>query len=221
MAESPTHGRSPLAGFADGLAAAGDAPERIRLAEVPFLTQITLRVAPVSSAARAMADVIGAPLPTAPNTTCICGDVEVLWMGPDEWLVIASAGADRLLEALEQAVGADHATVVDVSDQRTAIDVAGADARDLLLKGCALDLDPRSFGVGCCAQTLLARTSVVLVPRSDEPAYRVFVRASFAEYLAEWLLDAAAEYRGVAPLNLTRPGTPTVVAASAAWAADA
>jgi hypothetical protein len=45
----------------------------------------------------------------------------------------------------------------------------------------------------------------VLVPRSEEPAYRVFVRASFAEYLAEWLLDAAAEYRGVAPLDLTAP----------------
>jgi sarcosine oxidase, subunit gamma len=212
MADITPRRRSPLAGFADRLAAANDAPARIRLAEAPFLTQITLRVAPESVAARAVAGVLGAPLPVTPNTTSASGDVEVLWMGPDEWLVTAPAGFDRLVEALERAIGEEHATVVDVSAQRTAIDVAGADARDLLLKGCALDLDPRAFGVGRCAQTLLARAQVVLVPRSDEPAYRVFVRASFAEYLAEWVLDAAAEYRGVAPLDLTAP----VVAASAA-----
>jgi sarcosine oxidase, subunit gamma len=199
--------RSPLAGLADRLAEAGDAPARIRLAEVPFLTQVTVRVAPGSVAAAAIAGVLGAPLPIAPNTTAVAGDVEVVWMGPDEWLVTSpAAGAgDDLAGALERAIGDEHATVVDVSGQRTAIDVAGADARELLLKGCALDLHPRAFGVGRCAQTLLARAQVVLVPRSDEPAYRVFVRASFAEYLAEWLLDAAAEYRGVAPLDLTAP----------------
>jgi sarcosine oxidase, subunit gamma len=177
--------------------------ERIRLDDVPFLTQITLRVAPESPAAAAAAAVLGAPLPTTPNTFAVAGEIEVLWMGPDEWLVVAAGGADGLLEALEQAIGAEHATVVDVSNQRIAIDIAGPDARDLLLKGCALDLHPRAFGAGRCAQTLLARAQVVLVQRSDEPAYRVFVRASFAEYLAEWLLDAAAEYRGAAPLDLT------------------
>jgi sarcosine oxidase, subunit gamma len=205
MAETLTHRRSPLAGLADRLAEANDAPARIRLAEVPFLTQLTLRVAPGSVAAAALAGVLGAPLPIAPNTTAVFGAIEVLWMGPDEWLVTAPAGSEDLVAALERAVGTEHATVVDVSDQRTAIDVAGADARDLLLKGCALDLHPRAFGVGRCAQTLLARAQVVLVPRTEEPAYRVFVRASFAEYVAEWLLDAAAEYRGVAPLDLTAP----------------
>jgi sarcosine oxidase subunit gamma len=211
---TPTRARSPLAGFAERLDAANDAPARIRLAEAPFLTQLTVRVAPGSAAAAAVAGVLGAPLPTAPNTTVVGDNVEVLWMGPDEWLVVAPAGAEGLVPALEDAVGAGHATVVDVSDQRTAIDVAGADARDLLLKGCALDLHPRAFGVGRCAQTLLARANVVLVSRDDEPAYRVFVRASFAEYLAEWLLDAAAEYRGVAPLDLTAERSGAVVAVS-------
>jgi sarcosine oxidase, subunit gamma len=215
MADRP-HRVSPLARFADRLSAGNELPGTIRLAEVPFLTQLTLRLTPGTPAAEAAGRALGAPLPTTPNTTSAAGDVEVLWMGPDEWLVVAPVSADGLLEALEQAVGAEHATVVDVSAQRTAIDVSGADARDLLLKGCALDLHPRIFGVGSCAQTLLARAQVVLVARSDEPAYRVFVRASFAEYLAEWLLDAAAEYRGIAPLNLSLQSSATVVASSAA-----
>src|ERR687888_465467 len=171
-----THLRSPLAGLADRLAAAGDVPARIRLAEVPFLTQLTLRVAPGTPAAEAAARALGAPLPTAPNTTSAHGDVVMLWMGPDEWLVVA---------------------------------------RDVLLKGCALDLHPRAFDVGRCVQTLLARAQVVLVARTNEPAYWVFVRASFAEYLAEWLLDAAAEYRRAAPLELALQSTPSAVGASA------
>ena len=195
---------SPLAGLADRLAAAGDQPERIRLAELPFLTQLTLRLTPGSAAAEAAGRALGAALPSAPNTAHAGGGVDVLWMAPDEWLVIGSAGAAAGLRgALETALAGEHATVVDVSAQRTVIEVAGDCARDVLLKGCALDLHPRAFAVGRCAQTALARAGVILLQRSDEPAYWVFVRASFAEYTAEWLLDAAAEYRGAPPLDLT------------------
>ena len=210
-----THRHSPLAALTDRLAAAGDVPARIRLSEVPFLTQLTLRVMPGTPAAAAAARALGAPLPLAPNTTSAGESVEVLWMGPDEWLVVAPPGAARHLEVLERALGGEHGTVVDVSAQRTAIDLAGADARDVLLKGCALDLHPRAFGVGRCAQTLLARAQVILHARTEEPAYRVFVRASFAGYLAEWLLDAACEYRGADPLDLSLPSSASVVAAPA------
>jgi sarcosine oxidase subunit gamma len=214
MADTPNR-RSPLAGLTDRLAAARDAPARIRLAEVPFRTQLTLRATPGTPTAAAAARALGTPLPTSPNTTSVSGEVHVLWMGPDEWLVVAPPGSEDLPEALEQAVGAEHASVVDVSAQRTIIEVAGADARDVLLKGCAVDLHPRALGVGGCVQTLLARAQVVLVPLTDEPAYWVLVRASFAEYLAEWLLDAAAEYRGAAPLDLSLQSHAAVVAASA------
>jgi sarcosine oxidase, subunit gamma len=210
-----THRRSPLAASADRLAAASDVPARIRLSEVPFLTQLTLRVTPGTPAAAAAERALGAPLPLAPNTVSAGESVEVLWMGPDEWLVVAPPGAERHLEVLERGIGAEHGTVVDVSAQRTVIDVAGANARDVLLKGCALDLHSRAFGVGRCAQTLLARAQVILHARTDEPAYRVFVRASFAGYLAEWLLDAAGEYRGAGPLELSLQSSAAIVAASA------
>jgi sarcosine oxidase subunit gamma len=83
------------------------------------------------------------------------------------------------------------------------IEVAGSDARLLLAKGCSVDLHPRAFEPGRCAQTNLARAQVVLLARTPEPAYWVFARASFAEYVAEWLLDASAEYRGAPPADLS------------------
>jgi sarcosine oxidase subunit gamma len=200
--------RSPLAGFADRFAQAGDTPARIRLREIPFLTQVTLRAG--ADASGVASATLGLPLPVVPNTTRSRRDLSALWMGPDEWLIVGEQ-VDR--PALERALEGHLATAVDVSAQRTVIEVAGADARELLLKGCALDLHPQTFAVGRCAQTNLARTQVVLLSRDREPVYWVLVRASFAEYLAEWLIDAAAEYRGVAPSGLSLLQRPSEVPA--------
>jgi sarcosine oxidase, subunit gamma len=64
----------------------------------------------------------------------------------------------------------------------------------VLEKVCALDLHPRVFGPGQCAQTLLGRTQAVLWQIDTEPTYRLLVRCSFAAYLADLLLDAMAEF---------------------------
>jgi sarcosine oxidase subunit gamma len=69
------------------------------------------------------------------------------------------------------------------------VELAGADRFDLLAQGCGLDLHPRAWQPGSCAQTLLARAPVLLQERDQ--ATRVFVRASFAAYLADWLTAVA------------------------------
>jgi sarcosine oxidase subunit gamma len=85
---------------------------------------------------------------------------------------------------------------VDVSANRTTIELWGAAAREVLASGCAIDLHPRAFGSGRCAQTLIARAGVILHQFTDEPRYRLYVRPSFARYLAEWLTDTR---HGMAP----------------------
>jgi sarcosine oxidase subunit gamma len=72
--------------------------------------------------------------------------------------------------------------------------LAGPAARDVLAKGCGLDLHPSAFAPGRCAQTLLAQAQIVLEQRSDEPEYHLFVRPSFARYLREWLRQAMHEF---------------------------
>ncbi|GAA4558964.1 sarcosine oxidase subunit gamma [Planotetraspora kaengkrachanensis] len=163
----------------------------LRIAEVPFLTQINLRVDPKSRAAADIGLALGAPLPTDPGT-CTSAQADVLWMGPDEWLVVGERGDDPE-GTIRAAAGTAHVGITDVSAQRTVISVDGPRSRDLLAHGCALDLHPRVFGPGRCAQTMLARALVVLAATGEE-GFRVFVRSSFAGYLADWLLDAAGEY---------------------------
>ncbi|MEU1519996.1 sarcosine oxidase subunit gamma family protein [Streptomyces sp. NPDC005811] len=197
MADPTLTPRSPLLSAKDRLADATRASHgRVRLAELPFLTQIGLRLDPKGPAADAVGVALGVPLPLEPNTVTRTRELTVLWLGPDEWLVVGRPGTSRALEdRIREAAGDEPVSVTDVSAQRTTLLVTGPHARDLLAHGCSLDLHPRGFGPGRCAQTTLGRTQVVLVARDRPDAgFWILVRSSFAGYLTDWLLDAAAEY---------------------------
>lgn len=188
--------RSPMGELADELAAAGGA-ESVRFAERPFRVQVELRVAkdaPMS----ALYEKLGLMLPRDVGYVASTGDRDALCLAPRWWLVTQSPepapGIECALVAGLRAAGGPAASAVDVSAQRTTIDLTGPNARDVLAHGCSLDLHPHSFGPGRCAQTTLAKAQVVLHQLDAAPTYRVLVRASFATYLAEWLLDASTEY---------------------------
>lgn len=189
--------RSPLAHAAEHLAAVTRASRgAIRLAELPFLAQVNVRLDAKGAAADGVGLALGIQLPLEPDTVVRTADLTALWLGPDEWLVVGRPGTQQELESRIRSAAVDEPVcVTDVSAQRTTVLVAGPRARDLLSHGCSLDLHPRAFGPGRCAQTALARAQIVLVAR-DEPnaGFWVLVRSSFADYLKEWLLDAAVEY---------------------------
>jgi sarcosine oxidase, subunit gamma len=177
MADALAHARSPLHGRSAGLAAAG-------AAEVAFLAQLTLRADP------ALAARLPLPLPLDPNTWTAGGGREALWLGPDEWLVVGPPGSAPAVAAeLHRALDGEHHAVVDTSANRTAVELAGAGRFELLAQGCGLDLHRRAWRPGRCAQTLLFRVPVLLQER--DRATRVFVRASFAAHLADWLTALA------------------------------
>jgi sarcosine oxidase subunit gamma len=166
-------------------------PQGVR--ELPFLAQVDLRADPGDRAGLdEIAEAIGFGLPLEPNTVTGSGDHHALWLGPDEWLVVGPAGTEvDLVRILRSALGDRFGAVVDASAARTTLELSGPDARTLLEFGCSLDLDPRAFGPGSCAQTLVARAQVILQQVDAAPTYRLYVRPSFAAYLAAWLTDAA------------------------------
>lgn len=137
-------------------------------------------------------------LPVVANTAS--GDPDgrhALWLGPDEWLVLGPAGDAPAIEAAVRGAAGDAFVVtVDVSANRVAFEIGGSAAREILESGCPIDLHPRAFHAGSCAQTLLGRTGVLLHQVSDEPRYRIWVRPSFTRYLAAWLDDARVGVSG-------------------------
>lgn len=146
---------------------------------------------------------LGLELPTTPNTVAGGGDLALLWLGPNEWLALlhsAPPEAEAQLAAkLRAALGDLHAAVTEVGESLACIHLAGPRARDVIAKGCPLDLHPRVFGgVGRCAQSHLAKAGVILHqvdPEKDPaPAFDLYTRRSFADYLWRWLEDAGREY---------------------------
>jgi sarcosine oxidase, subunit gamma len=155
------------------------------ITEIPFLTMVNVRVAPTGQAAAAISARLGGPLPVIPGSVVDAGDRHILWLGPDEWLVVGPDGDTGLAATLRE----PGASIVDVSANRTTIEVR---SRDVLEHGCTIDLHPRAFHAGRCAQTTIARAQVILWQTSDEPVYWLLVRGSFATYLADWLSDATS-----------------------------
>lgn len=161
------------------------ADEAVVLEELPFVRQFGVR-----RRGRASAYLAGLPLPLEPNRVAAMGAVRVLWLGPDEWLVTATEGGEAALgERLSRIEGA---LTTDLSASRAVIGVSGPAARRLLEAGCGVDLHPRAFAPGDCAQTLLARVPVIIDQVAPAPSYRVFVRRSLARWLVQWMIDAAA-----------------------------
>ena len=191
--------RSPLAAFAERFEQASTVSDgRLTLAEESLWAQVNVRVEPTE--AYLLADALGGPLPSVANTVSSTASGLVVWLGPDEWLVLSPAARPGLDGDLKAAAGTTPVSVVDVSAARTIVAVGGKAARDVLAHGCALDLHASRFPPGSCAQTRLALANVVLIAPpaqsdfSQSPTFYILVRSSFAAYLATWLLDAASEY---------------------------
>jgi sarcosine oxidase subunit gamma len=175
-------------------------PRGVRLGERTGLGKIDLRGDPQDRAFMAAAGrVLDLLLPSEPCTAAARDQIDALWLGPDEWLVTCPASeVARLHGALREALAEVHAAVTDLTDGRVAFRLAGPSARDVLAKGCPLDLHPRAFPPGRCAQSLLAKASVLIHLVEDDaergPSFDVYVGRSFADYLRTWLEDAGREY---------------------------
>lgn len=182
--------RTPLAGVPDWLGTQTSVSERA------FLGKLTLRGnAEDASFSAVVESVVGGKLPVVPNTSTFAGTSILTWVGPNEWLIFTADGAEqKMLAALREALAGVHAAVVDVSDYYTVIRVSGARSRDVMAKGCPLDLHPGVFGAGNCAGSLYNKAAIRLLQMDDTPTFDVMVRWSYAEYLWKHLVKAAEEW---------------------------
>jgi len=180
---------SPLAGLgsADPLIRYEDTTVR----EGPQRGHINLRGnAHDESFTDAVRRVIGVALPVAANTARSAGDCTVCWLCPNEWLMMCAPDEeDLLVQTLRDRLRSHFASVVQISGGQTIFAFEGDTARELIAKGCPLDLHPRVFSVGQCAQTHLAKAPVLLRPTPG--GIELVVRRSFADYLWRWLERAA------------------------------
>ncbi|WP_319532104.1 sarcosine oxidase subunit gamma family protein [uncultured Cohaesibacter sp.] len=195
LAPKPLVAKSPLAAF-PGLVKPV-AFNGIALEEVPHLTQIGLRGNPANRTfTSGIKSVIDVALPTKGGLVNEKNGTAALWLGPDEWLILAEdKDPADLVEAMEAAIGDAHASVVDLSDNRKTLKLSGPNAWTVLNKVSPLDFHPRSWKRNMCAGSLCGTVQAFYWQRSAEPEFYILVRSSFAAYTATLLLDAMQEFR--------------------------
>jgi sarcosine oxidase subunit gamma len=132
---------------------------------------------------------IGIALPQEPSRSADSGPRAVLWMGPDEWMLLAPDTDEPATALAASLAGLPH-SLVDVSDGFVALVLHGPGAAQALSAGCPLDLHPAAFPVGMVTRTVLARAGITLW-RRDADEWRVEVPRSLAAYARDFLAEAA------------------------------
>ena len=159
------------------------------LEPLPPLARYILRGGPPVRAAAEAAASMG--IPAQACRALVRGERAALWLGPDEWLLIApEAQGAELAGALARALSALPHSLVDVSHRQSACELRGPQAATLLSAGCPLDLDETTFPVGMCTRTMLGKAEVVLW-RTAAETFRLEVWRSFVAYVSQFIAEAA------------------------------
>lgn len=140
----------------------------------------------------AVATAIGVDLPTTACRALAARDLSALWLGPEEWLLLASPAAESRIARLAEKLAGSTCSLVDVSHRQVALIVEGGEAETILASGCPLDLALPAFPVGMCTRTLFHKAEIVLW-RTAPDRFHIEVWRSFAPYVDALLSEAESE----------------------------
>lgn len=129
------------------------------------------------------------------------GEARALCVGPADWLLVsATLSAESLRRQVGFEASGNEFSVVDLTHGLAVIEARGDAIRDVLSKGCALDLHPDRFRAGQSHRTRFAKIAAVLDFPLDcpgeRPSFELYIASSYQSYLHAWLRDAAAEFEG-------------------------
>jgi sarcosine oxidase subunit gamma len=185
--------RSPLKSFALAAQAKSvDASCGVWANESPLLGYVTLRgnsgdSAFVDAASRAL----GVDLPTRPCTLTTSGAGKILWLSPDEWMIVCDRDRlSALLHGLDTALAGIRSQVVDNSGGHTEVLMQGRNADDVLAH-CTV-YDRAALMEGRVVGTTFGKSSIYLHRQGD--GYCLLFRRSFADYIWRYLVRAAQPY---------------------------
>ena len=127
-------------------------------------------------------------LPVEPNTSTSNGNLDALWLSPDEWMIYLNENIfDDLYNEISKL---NLGSVTDVSDQWVCIKIRGSKVFDLLTSGSPFDFREFKNNKNHVTQTLLNHIDVT-IHHKEINEINLFVRRSFSEHLMSWLRDSS------------------------------
>ena len=164
----------------------------IQIQELSFINKINLRLnSNQNEYMKISGKILDAILPTKPNTYTKNQNINIIWMGHDEWLITFNDN-NILFKKLKDEIGDLEASVTDISENRTIIRISGEKTNKLLSKFLFLDLEKNLSDESSCAQTLFVKVPILLVRnhKSNEiPEFDLFVNRSHTNYIYKLIVD--------------------------------
>ncbi len=114
----------------------------------------------------------------------------ILWMGPENWLVISS---NNLLNELNEKFSTTEFAVTDISHSRSIIELQGSDVLEVIKKGSPFDIE--SLTKNNCTNTVYNGITITIDNIEDSKnQIRIISLRSFGESLYHSVTDACLEY---------------------------
>ena len=114
----------------------------------------------------------------------------ILWMGPENWLVISS---NNLLNELNGKFSTTEFAVTDISHSRSIIELQGSDVLEVIKKGSPFDIE--SLTKNNCTNTVYNGITITIDNIEDSKnQIRIISLRSFGESLYHSVTDACLEY---------------------------
>ena len=161
--------------------------------ELAFTNKINLRINTKNTDyMKICGQILNAILPTKPNTYTKNGNLKIIWLSPDEWLITNED--DNLFSKLKNEIGDLEASVTDVSENRTIVRLSGEKIYKLLSKFLVLDLEKSLPRESTCAQTLFAKVPILLLRNHNKnqvPEIDIFLNNSHANYVYNLIIDGS------------------------------
>ena len=123
-------------------------------------------------------------------------ETRILWNAPRTWLIISKK--ENIINIIKEKCTDENFAITDISHSRAVIQIKGLEAREILKKGCPLNID--EFKTNNCAGTVFHGISIVVDLIDNNPdTFNLLTLRSFGESFYHHITDAALEsgYVGV------------------------
>ena len=139
--------------------------------------------------------VLNLVLPIEPNVRIFNNNISIMWLGPNEWLVITPENEkDGIISLLKSNLNPQKTAITDVSFNRTILQLQGEKVFTLLSKFLVANLEKilkTNFSV---AQTIFIKIPVLFVRNNtdEEPtSLDLHLNRSHTKYVYELLVDGS------------------------------
>ncbi|NRA69438.1 MAG: sarcosine oxidase subunit gamma [Gammaproteobacteria bacterium] len=138
-------------------------------------------------------EVLGVELPLSACSSAKGERAQIMWLAPDEWLIVVASGTEHDVEKKLRLCLKGHFAVSDISGAQTILELSGINVIDLLKKSTGYDLHLDSFPIGKVIGTNFAKAGAHIL-RLEKNKFQLVVRRSFSDYIWLWIQQGSKEY---------------------------